>query len=454
MSCGTLGDDGVRMGLSLSIWEHSGMLVKGFRIRTMRWTLILTLAAALSLICVADSSAIGAAQQLVYDYDCSMSVGSSGLAALYDALGDLSEAVVPSIADPHGSPIAKPIGAGYRALLLSADGYVPAYLTRVTQHEYFGHGARYREFGYVDSDYCINLPPPLGEGGGWARRGHIEPPHRRLSLDEELAIQIAGTEATNLLGSELALSMLSSGRLSARDGLLYLQAAGGLPGYIAITESESGATAPSGDIAQYIRNLNLAASLEGSVGSALTLDDLKRQSMIALLNPLVYASAWTIGHGYLWSGRRDAVLPAVRVLGVRYLPIARLALTPFGSQYCLENLLSWHHRVLRVTVLIGDPTFHRFWGLDLRTMNLWVSKKVILDLDLRLWHQPALVLGGSNVRANRPGLGGSGILRFRFPLGRELRSAQMALHLGYKTDGFTAGETLASDLILRVGFAF
>ncbi len=60
----------------------------------------------------------------------------------------------------------------------------------ITQHEVFGHGFRFREYGFRNNSYNIR---PLS--GGFARRG-VNINERQLGTHEDIAISMGGMDAT------------------------------------------------------------------------------------------------------------------------------------------------------------------------------------------------------------------------------------------------------------------
>ncbi len=65
----------------------------------------------------------------------------------------------------------KAIGIFYRLSKTVLLDNVIDHLAILTQHEVFGHGSRYREFGYKNNSYSLSLFPPYGNGNGYAISG-------------------------------------------------------------------------------------------------------------------------------------------------------------------------------------------------------------------------------------------------------------------------------------------
>ena len=70
------------------------------------------------------------------------------------------------------------------------------FLFHIGNHEFFGHGARYREFDLGKIDYHLEPPFPYGVGGGYA---NVSSYSREVSDHERIAIWQSGFEAHDIL---------------------------------------------------------------------------------------------------------------------------------------------------------------------------------------------------------------------------------------------------------------
>ena len=55
-----------------------------------------------------------------------------------------------------------------------------------------------------------------------------------------------------------------------------------------------------------------------------------------MASPMLGYALFGIGR-YVWNGATDVAVPAMTIAGVRYLPMMRYRLTPYGTQWALEN---------------------------------------------------------------------------------------------------------------------
>jgi hypothetical protein len=223
--------------------------------------------------------------------------------------------------------------------------------------------------------------------------------------------------------------------------------------YINGTESDISKESGGHDVASYLRQVNRAAGHRTLATHELTANDLKTQTRIVSLNPYRYLAIWTLLVRNLWSGEDSFQIPMIGLGGVRYLPAVGFELTPFGSQYRLDNLFAISRSALCITIRVGDPTFHQFWGVGFRSLGLWKWEHLGLDLEINVWDQPSLLLGGKTVSYGRCGLGGSTVFNLSSDLGRRSPSTSLVAGIGYKTDGFLGGETLRRGLIFRAGIS-
>ncbi len=380
----------------------------------------------------------------------SPSIGAENLIAIHRAVYALEDRYLKSRLFDETTKVRKSAGMLYRLGKTFLLDNVMDHLPVLTQHEIFGHGARYREFGYQDISYHLSLFPPYGRGNGWA---HGSPnPERRGTWHERISSTIAGSEANTILSKSVRSKWLHRGRVKSRETVIYLFSSLDLSWYILRTRF-TGRPRPGNDITNYLRNLNSLEGYHSRSPYRLTLEDLSSQLLVNLLNPTLFWAVYTYLVPYLYHGEHECELPMVRFGQVGYLPSFRLGLSPFGSEVIFENLIIHSGRVMNVFFRYGIPAFHQFGGLGIAVDNLASRKYITFSPRAELWHQPALLLGGQNVRTGRSGWGGGlwGTIRYR--VARRNPAPELALEIGYKTDGFVEGEQLRRGFTLRLGLS-
>jgi hypothetical protein len=115
----------------------------------------------------------------------------------------------------------KSLGIGYRFAKTILLDYQIDYLAHLYQHEVFGHGYRFRAFGYTGNSYNINLIPPYGKGGGFARSGTLDA-GREIGEHESIMISSGGMEASAILSRTLRKRWLIRGEINYRESLPFL----------------------------------------------------------------------------------------------------------------------------------------------------------------------------------------------------------------------------------------
>lgn len=346
----------------------------------------------------------------------------------------------------------KVAGLTYRLAKTILVDNVLDHLSFLSQHEVFGHGARYREFGFVENEFTLNLPPPYGNGVGWAQTGHLEE-DKMIAPHESLGMIFGGSESNTILSNILRDNWLQRGSINYRESILYLTTANDLSSYILGTKS--GLWGEDGnEVLDYLRFLNAHEGYFLEENYKLTLDDLAARAWINLLNPFQYFSLYAYFKTYLWSGDESCQIPMIRLWGVKYLPSFHLGLAPFGPEFYFENFVVKSGRIFNVYFRYGDPFFHKFWGLGAHVINLVKGPRFSGNARLDMWDQPPLLLGGEQITETRGGMGGAiqGTIYYRISKDRSL--LHLTAQVGYKTAGFLEGEQLAGGLILRVGISF
>lgn len=346
----------------------------------------------------------------------------------------------------------KALGITYRlGKTILLDNIVDHFLV-LTQHEVFGHGARYREFGYSSNSYHMNLFLPYGKGNGFASPGQ-QTFQRRGTFHESLVTASGGSEANTILSKTIRSKWLQRGRIHHRETLFYFFAAHDLGWYILRTKW-CAQPDPRNDILVYLRTLNRLEGYPDEANYRLTIDDLARQTAINAFNPFLYLSLYAYVVSYLWNGEEDAPLPMFRVRDIGYLPSLRLGLTPFGSEVYFENFIVGVQRVANLYFRRGISTFHTFEGFGLHIDNLLPRRTVSFDTGLDIWRQPSLSLGGTTTRESRSGIGGAAFGRLAYTLKSLPPIVRIAVRAGYKTDGFLEGESLGRGFAGSIGLSF
>jgi hypothetical protein len=387
---------------------------------------------------------------LLFDLTNSPRAGAENLLSTHRLLFSLEQKVLPPAWSDESTFLEKTGGVAYRLAKFVIIDNVFNHFTYVLQHEVFGHGARYREFGYSDVSYEINPFFPWGSGKGWTfPRG--APDDRKMAVHELLTAAAGGMEASALLADRLRANWLLRGHIHNGEAMLYLYSANDLLAYIWRTRwkirSEKG-----NDVLNWLRRLN---AYEGHIFQddySLTMDDLSRQSLVNLLNPFEYMALYSLFVSHLWHGEEDSTIPMLRIWGISYLPSFRLGLTPYGTEFIQENYIKTDRRLHKLSFRIGEPTFHRFWGLGWECLNLLQLDNFRLDTRIAVWNQPELVLGEKDGLEGHSGWGGAAVLTGNLKKAGRL-GLGLLVELGYKTTGFMEGENLRRGLIMRLGLS-
>jgi hypothetical protein len=311
------------------------------------------------------------------------------------------------------------------------------------QHEVFGHGARYREYGSWDNSYHISLFPPFGPGSGWASSDAFS---KTLSQEERILTAVAGNEANTLLSLRLRTVWLRRGKINFRETMLYTFAAQNITYYIVRTRIRGN---NGGDITAYLSRIN---ALHSGTGGSQSLDDLLWSCLCNLLDPFQYFALAGYFHTYLVTGEEYFALPMFDFGAFRYLPAAHFYLTPFGVEFYLDNYLKFETFLLYNYIRVGLPTFEPFFGAGFDVSGLKLTDWLFLHGRLDIWHQPAARYGTESGMVT--GSAGLGVLA---AVGADFMftpKAGLTAQGGFKTDGFVPGKPLNNGFFFSAGLAF
>jgi hypothetical protein len=349
-------------------------------------------------------------------------------------------------------PVQKALGIFYRASKTVLLDDLIDHLTILTQHEIFGHGARYREFGHVDNSFHLSLVPPYGDGHGFAQSGPLKDPNRKTSECESLMKTVGGDEANTILSQHIIGNWLLRGSINYRESLLYLESANNLLAYIYLTKYQiknGKPTSQGNDILAY----TMLMQITNNNGKKYTIDNLANQSLVGIINPFQFLAAFAYSYSYLLNGNDSLKLPMIRIGNSRYLPAFHYGLSPFGTEYYLDNYLVINKKVFTAYCRYGDTKYFNSWGFGINSMNFLSYRNLSINPCFDIWKQPAFDIGGDKLVTHKAGFGGSLSNTFNWYFSKQSKTG-ITLQLGYKTAGYLAGENLAGGIIVRAGLCF
>jgi len=398
------------------------------RIRTLLGVgIVLSLCAVHS---VAAQSAIGF-ETVVVDQHLSPAAGATLINAGGRILAQTEDRFVPLTLFEGGGRVKRTVNVSYRvAKLLLFDSPQENWL-RVANHEVFGHGARLRELFDGPVDYFLPAPPPYGRGGGATSFQLDRPP----TAEQLLAVTVGGMEANRMLARTLAQDAMTTGSWDYRDARRYLYAEYDTIRYILGTDEDE----PEGhDVGDFLKTYNEVATTHGA--KTLTARTLHHRVLAGFANPLIAYGYYSTYVSYLWGGSEAMHIPMLRFGATRYLPIVRFELTPFGTEWVIDNAFVRAGRFFNVSFRPGETVGARTWGIGAQSTRLAAWKGWTFDGEADLWHQPEWG-GEAKVTAYR---------QIKTPSWMAGTLALVAQG-GYKTNGFLAGEPIYDGGVFRIG---
>lgn len=390
--------------------------------------------------------------ELTLDGRKSARAGAENLLTFHRALTSVQDRYLKLRWSAEDTRLSKALGVTYRLSKTVLVDNVIDHVAFLVQHEVFGHGSRLREFGYERNSYSISLIPPYGNASGLTRSGRGQP-GRLHTQDEGLAVVTGGSEANTLLSNSIRRRWLLKGLVPSREAPLYLLTANDLSAYVVKTWARDN-PGPGNDVINYLDNVNAREGYFGRTNHHLSEEDLGKQVLLNALNPFQYVSLYSYFVDYVWRGRSETALPTIGIGKYGYLPSLRLSLTPFGSQIHFDNFVVKGDRLVTATFRYGVPTFHRFGGVGVSVENLATTNAMSFSAGVDVWHQPGLLLGGSEVAVKGSGWGGAASGKAVYTLKRTEPSVGILLEGAYKTAGFLEGERLRSGVTTRFGLSF
>lgn len=386
--------------------------------------------------------------QLLIDQQRTPYFGSENILSIHHFLYKSQDQYIPNQLWTEDNFLRKGGGIFYRFTKLALLDFQIDYLAILAQHEVFGHGARYREFGYTDISYKLSLPFPFGTGSGFARGSRPSIFERIVTPHESIISVAGGNEANSVLANTLESRMILGGKIHYREALLYFLSRNNQLGYIWLDHFVN--PQGHGDINSYVFQVN---NIHIGASDYYDTETLVKQSLISALNPMQVYALFALAKTYLFDGNETLeTLPMIRIKEIKYLPALGYNLTPFGTEFLTSQYIVHGHKMAHLKFGIGDARFNSFYSFGLELHNILETERINLNVHVNGWHQPSLNLGGEVTTTTAGGLGFHTKVDLSvFPLANQ--NIGLFAQLGYKTPGYLIGERLSGGLIGRFGLS-
>jgi hypothetical protein len=384
------------------------------------------------------------ASPVLLDRHLTVGAGATVTTTVADAIARAEEAIVPARLLAERGLARRIANVTYRVSKLLLFDIPQEQWLVVANHEVMGHGARLRERFDGSISYTVDPPAPYGPGGGATFFRFDREPTRH----ELLAVSAAGMEADAVAARVVAERVFRRGRLRPRDAIRYL--AFELDTLTYILSTGDGPEREGHDVSAFLQTYNGLAAAAGA--GPLTARTLRREVLVSLANPMLGFAAYGIGR-YLWTGAADARVPALPIGKLRYLPLVRYQLTPYGTEWALANYVAGGRWPTRIEVRFGRAPGTRPWGIGAERRELASWRSWRLDAGADLWRQPAIAeRADPTAQPLRFGMAMRGRLeRPLLPVWFSPRRATIVIDIGGKTAGFVPGEPIGGGLVVRAG---
>jgi len=408
-------------------------------------TRLVVLAAALTAATASPLAARQITSPALLDRDVTVGAGASLAATLGAALARAGDAVVPHRLFLEDGSVRRGTNITYRLLKLAFLDAPQERLLLVVNHELFGHGARVRERFDGPVGYRIGVPSPYGRGGGSTSFVF----DRRPSAHELLAVHAGGMEADAVAAALLVDRAFLKQRMRPRDAVRYLAFELDTLSYVLTTDDEG--EEDGHDVAAFLETYN---SLRTTAGARpVTAGTLRREALVGFANPMLAFAAFGIGR-YLVSGATDVAVPALSIAGVRYLPLVRYRLAPYGTEWSLVNELAGRIRPMQIELRMGRAPRTTPWGLRARQRDIAFWREWGVEVSVDVWRQPRLALASDDPLPTSPHTGvyvRGRVERPLVPVWFSTDRATVIVDIGAKSAGFVPGEPLRGGVIVRGG---
>ena len=380
---------------------------------------------------------------IVVDRDLTTASGVMDVLTIQRALSRLEDRLVPT-RFAEATPTEHALGIVYRLGKWVALDLPQDVLLMDIAHEVFGHGSRLRELNVSGIHYGFDLPPPYGSGN--AVTSFDAAGLATATRADGLAIDTGGIEAQNVLADDIGQQALTTGTWSYRQAWLYAQSR--IAGLLYI-QGVSAHPEPGNDVADFLHDFN--AGCQPPTCSMLTASTLKHRALFMLADPALATAAYAFAVSYVVQGQPTAAMPMISLpSGLRYLPTAGFAMTPYGTEWTTDQNFVANGHLTRVTLRVGDAGATRPWGASVLLARIAALGPVTADVSADLWRQPPLDASPSAIALKTGGLVAA---TAHAALGHRSASSRVGVigQFGYKSVGFAPGEPLRAGAVVRAG---
>ena len=387
---------------------------------------------------------------ILWDDDMSPATAAQDILTVHHEIYRFTERYLPETFWDESKFGNKLLGLGYRLSKTMLLDFQVDHLAQTVQHEAFGHGFRFREFGFYNNVFRVDLLPPFGNGGGSATPGDLS--RTRINPVEVVMMEGGGMEATAVLSQQLKTRWLQRGQIHFRESLLYM-ATFLDPTYYSWLTHWGAYGQFDNDVQNYTRRLNVSQGFSTEETFPLSVQDFARRSTVNLLNTYFWMAAYSYFKGYLWDAKTTQSIPMIQTGSVRWLPAVRFGIAPYGTEWQLEGDLLFPNKSLwKIGFRVGDGIFGDAFGLSAGYIAP-VTGKAHWQVRLAVWMQPVLDLPESPAAVEGEDMGAMGAVACTWYLGQH-QEWGIYVEGGYKSKGYVEGERLRPTPILRLGLAF
>lgn len=419
----------------------------------MRVPIVRQLIFALAALTVPSIASAQAAVPYVVVFDSYMSpaAGAEGLLTVQHLLARAEDRWLPVKIGAERSRPAFALGILYRTGKFLALDMPQDHFLLVVAHEYFGHGARFRELGDGRLRYGFDAPIPYGSGDAFTKFNGQFP----VSPLADLNVSAAGIEAQHSLADAITERAVARGRMHYREAWLYFESRMAAMSYIL---SASPTSADGHDAADYLETFDKACT---APCVPLTRNYVQRRALLALADPMLYYAMYGLAVSYIGGGNTTGPMPLIPVgAGVRVMPSLGYAMAPYGTEWTVraafqqeQRAKSRIRRLTSVTLRVGHTGASSTFAINARAADVLRVRGLRIALGADVWRQPELLADQTSEPQN---VGAGATATTIVPLPRLLRSRWIdGIHVaaGYKSQGFVPGEQLSGGAFLRAGFA-
>ncbi len=177
-----------------------------------------------------------------------------------------------------------------------------------------------------------------------------------------------------------------------------------------------------------------------------SLEELSVFGYIDLLDPFLLFSIYSAITGM------DIEIPTIKIGDLGYLPQARLVLAPYGAEIKIMNHFYYDDKYFQLNFNYGKNKNKTSYMIEFNADKIYEQDNYFMGSNIAIWRQPELLIDEDDSRIDgnnaQNKIGGKALAIMGMNISED---SAIRFDLGYKTQGYNAGDIVRKGWVVRAG---